>query len=202
MAARVIQFPVAAPQKLGPQKVKQRKKSKPNPEDLGQLSLFEQGGRVVNLPKGEGFFDEALRLDETSDPEAEKYYLLAIEHGERIEDSWCNLGILKSQQGQTAASIDYLTRCLQVNPRHFEAHYNLGNVYSDLGNFLLAKNHYEVAVAIMPEHPNTYYNLGLALISLKKYPEAIQTITKYLKLAPESDHGVASELLKTLKALA
>ena len=200
---KVVQFPVSPPAKLGHRKV--RKRRRPNPEDFGQLNLFSQSDdntKVVNLPTTDSFFEEALKLDENGNPEAEKYYLLAIENEESIEDAYCNLGILKSSQGDLTKAIDYLTNCLKRNPRHFEAHYNLGNVYSDLGNLELAKVHYELSAEIEPEYPNSFYNLGLVLISMKKYQEAIRSINKFVELAPSNEHEVANELIKTLNAIA
>lgn len=202
--AKVIKFPVSPPEKLGPKKVKRRKR-KPNLEDFGQLNLFDQPeneAKVINLPKSNGFFEEALILDEEGHPDAEKYYLLAIENDDLVEDAYCNLGILMSQQLQYSRSISYLSKCLLVNPRHFEAHYNLANVYSEIGNFELAKTHYEVSIEIEPEFSNTYYNLGLVLISLKDYQAAIDVIDKYIRLSPGNDHKTAFELVKTLKSFA
>jgi tetratricopeptide (TPR) repeat protein len=200
---KVVQFPVNPPEKLGPKKVRRRRK--PNPEDYGQLNMFDQlpdNTPVVSLPKAGSFFEEALQLDEDGRPEAERYYLLAIENDQSVEDAYCNLGILKSGQGDLSKAIDYLTQCLKKNPRHFEAHYNLGNVYSDLGNLELAKVHYELSTQIEPEYPNSYYNLGLVLISLKKYKDAIQSINKFVELAPSTEHQVANELIKTLNSIA
>lgn len=201
--ARIVKFPVTPPEKLGPKKVKRRRAK--DPEDLGQLNLFTQPARearIINLPKSAGFFEEALLLDEMGDPGAERYYLLAIKNNESVEDAYCNLGILTSVSRDYSKAIDYLTKSLQINPRHFEAHYNLANVYSDLGNFLLAKTHYEVAIEVEPGFSNSYYNLGLVFISLKEYKKAIEVIDNYIKLSPESDHKTASELVKTLKAFA
>lgn len=201
--AKVVQFPVNPPAKLGHRKVRRRKK--PNLEDFGQLNLFSQttdNTRVVSLPKADSFFEEALTLDEQSHPEAEKYYLLAIENEESVEDAFCNLGIMKSGQGDLTKAIDYLTNCLKRNPRHFEAHYNLGNVYSDLGNLELARVHYELSTEIEPEYPNSFYNLGLVLVSQKKYKEAIQSINKFVDLAPSTEHQLANELIKTLNSIA
>ena len=200
---KVVQFPVSPPAKLGHRKARRRKK--PNLEDLGQLNLFDQvpdNTPVLTLPKSNSFFEEALMLDEQGDQNAEKYYLLAIEHNESVEDALCNLGILKSSQGDLTKSIDYLTQCLKKSPRHFEAHYNLGNVYSELGNLELAKVHYELSTEIEPGYPNSFYNLGLVLISMKKYKEAIQSINKYVDLAPNSEHQVANELIETLNSIA
>jgi len=199
--ARVVQFPVNPPPKLGPKKARRRRK---NLEDFGQLNLFDQEDRtpVLYLPKAGSFFEEALTLDESRNPTAEKYYLLAIENDQSIDDAYCNLGILKSGQGDYKKALDYLTKCLQKNPRHFEAHYNLGNVYSELGNLDLAKIHYELSTEIEPEYPNSFYNLGLVLISMKKYQEAIYSINKYVELAPSSEHQTANELIKTLNSIA
>ncbi len=201
--ARIVQFPVNTPAKLGPKKARRRKK--PNLEDYGQLNMFDQlqdNTPIVSLPKAGSFFEEALKLDEQGSVEAEKFYLLAIENEQSVEDALCNLGILKSSRGDLTQAINYLTQCLKKNPRHFEAHYNLGNVYSDLGNLKLAKVHYELSVEIEPDYPNSYYNLGLALISLKRYKEAIQSINKYVELAPSNEHKIANELIKTLNAIA
>ncbi|MEP5613589.1 MAG: tetratricopeptide repeat protein [Cyclobacteriaceae bacterium] len=201
--AKVVQFPVNPPAKLGHRKV--RKRRRPNLEDFGQLNLFSQSDdavKVVALPTSDSFFEEALVLDEQGSEDAEKFYLLAIENNESSEDAYCNLGIMKSGQGDLTKAIDYLTKCLKMNPRHFEAHYNLGNVYSDLGNLELAKVHYELSTEIEPEYPNGFYNLGLVLISLKKYQEAIQCINKYVELAPSTEHQIANELIKTLNSIA
>lgn len=201
--ARVIQFPVTPPAKLGNKRVRRRKK--PNLEDYGQLNIFDQledKTPVFALHGSHTFFEKALSLDEEGDAEAEKFYLLAIEKEEAVEDALCNLGILKSGQGELSQAIDYLTKCLQRNPRHFEAHYNLGNVYSDAGNLELAKVHYELSTQIDPTYPNSFYNLGLVLISLKKYREAIDRINTYVTLAPQAEHQVANELIKTLNSIA
>ncbi|MEP1095658.1 MAG: tetratricopeptide repeat protein [Cyclobacteriaceae bacterium] len=200
---KVVQFPVNPPAKLGHRRV--RKRRRPNLEDFGQLNLFSQSDdttKIVALPTSDSFFEEALLLDEQGDQNAEKFYLLAIENNESGEDAYCNLGIMKSSQGDLTKAIDYLTKCLKMNPRHFEAHYNLGNVYSDLGNLELAKVHYELSTEIEPEYPNGFYNLGLVLISLKKYEDAIQCINKYVELAPSTEHQIANELIKTLNSIA
>ncbi len=202
---RIVKFPVSPPEKLGPKKVRKKKNRKPDPEDFGQLNLFAQPpkeGKVVSFPQSDSFFEEALILDEEGNPEAEKFYLLAIKNKESEVDAYCNLGILKSQQNDLAKSIDYLTKCLELEPRHFEAHYNLANVYSDMGNYKLSKTHYEVSINIDPDFPNSYYNLGLVLISMKAYKEAIEAIDQYIQCSPDGDLKVANELIKTLKSFA
>ncbi len=198
MMAKVVQFPVAPPAKLGPQKA--RRKRKPNLEDFGQLNLFNQSseGKVRQL-QDDNYFELAMKMDEADNPEAERYYLLAIGSGQSVGDAHCNLGILYSKQDAYPKAIDHLSKCLQQSPRHFEAHYNLGNVYSEVGNYPLARTHYQVAIEIAPDFPNSHYNLALVLISDKAYKEAQQHLQKYISLSPGFDHGVAKDLIKTLE---
>jgi len=200
--SKIVKFPVVSqPQKLGPKKVRQRKRV--NLEDFGQLNLFDQAmeTKVISLHQAGKYFEEALSLDEKNDPRAEDFYLLAIEHNQSKADAFCNLGILKNEAQKSSEAINYLTKCLEIDPRHFEAHYNLANLYSDLGNLPLAKVHYEVAIQIQPEYPNCYFNIGLVLISMKRFNEAVDNIKKYIELSPESDHHTANELISTLTAL-
>ena len=196
---KVVKFPLRTPEKFGNRRI--RKKRKVDLEDFGQLNLFE-AGKVVALSVEQSYFEQALSRDENNDPAAEQLYLKAIDKGESVEDAYCNLGVLKSAQKDSTTAIDFLTRCLQLNPRHFEAHYNLGNVYSDIGNLPLAKVHYELATQILPEAPNAYYNLGLVLISLKAYAEAIDCLDKYINLNPANGTETARQLITTLTAIA
>jgi len=197
--AKVIQFPIQAPEKLGNRKI--RKKRKPDLEEYGQLNLFDSG-KVVSLPGDRSYFEEALHQDEHGLEGAEEMYKLAIRAEECVEDALCNLAVIRSAKGDRIGAVDYLTQCLERSPRHFEAHYNLGNVYSEIGNLNLAKSHYELAVQIAPEYPNAHYNLGLVLISLKQYKRAIAYINEYIKLSPSQEISKAKELLSTLNAIA
>lgn len=201
--ARIVQFPISPPAKLGHKKARKRRKK--SLEDYGQLNIFDSAPDttpVFLLPKNQSFFEEAIALDEQGNPDAERYYLLAIENHDSLSDAYCNLGILKANKEKHSEAINYLTKCLEVNPRHFEAHYNLGNIYSDLGNLSLAKVHYEIAIEIEPEYPNSHYNLALVMISLKEYREAIHHINKFVSFSPGSEHPIANELIKTLNAIA
>lgn len=198
--AKIVAFPITTPDKLGPKRARKRR---PDLEELGQLNLFERQAILMSRSSEESFFESAMRHDDSGDfEEAKRLYALAIERGESKADALCNLGILASQADLHSQAIDYLTKALAEEPRHFEAHYNLANVYSDIGNSELSKIHYEMAIQIMPEFPNTYYNLGLVLISLKKFPQAAAVIDQYIALSPDRDDRIAEELIKTLKAFA
>ncbi len=195
--AKVIQFPGAQPEKFGP--IRARKKKGKGLEKHGQLNLFT-GGKVIALHQL-SLFEEALALDDHGDLDAAKSgYLKAIGAEENIADAYCNLGIIEFQQEHHVLAIDYLSRALEINPRHFEAHYNLANVYGEIGNFKLAKAHYAISIQIEPEFANSYFNMGLTLAMNKEYKEAIQILESYIRQSPTEDHNHIISLLDKLKS--
>jgi tetratricopeptide (TPR) repeat protein len=197
--AKVIQFHLnSTPEKFGPQRaLKKNGKTPPKP---GQLNLFTSG-KVIRLNQL-STFEEALMVDERGDSKAaHSIYLKAIEQEDCIADSYCNLGILESQDGNHPKAISYFTLALKADPRHSEAHYNLANLYAEVGNFPLAKIHYEIAQEIEPSFPNSYFNLGLTLALMKEYNEAIKVLTTYKTLAPDEEHHQTNDLIFKLSGL-
>ena len=193
--AKVIKFPIVAPEKFGPQRV--LKKTEDKPKKAGQLNLFT-GGKVIPLNRL-STFEEALILDEQGDQStARTRYLQAIKDGDASADAYCNLGIIEYQGGNLTRAVDYFTLSLKFDPRHFEAHYNLANLYADAGNALLAKMHYKIAIEMEPSFPNSYFNLGLTLALNKEFEEAISAINHYRTLTPDGDHTQANELIMKL----
>ena len=192
--AKVVKFPVQTPEKFGFKPV--RKKKATRPEKHGQLNLFT-GGKLVKLNQLSPF-EEALIFDEQENPKAKELYQKAIEAGDCIADSYCNLGILESQEKNYSKAIDCFTLCLKEEPRHFEAHYNLANLYAELGNFPLAKVHYQMSIEVEPDFPNSHFNLGLTLAMNKEIEEAILSLMNYRRLAPTEDRSHVEELIENL----
>jgi tetratricopeptide (TPR) repeat protein len=198
--AKIIQFHAnPTPEKFGPQRARKGKAAK-EIRKPGQLNLFT-GGKVVKL-NHLSTFEEALMLDEQGDKRtARLHYVKAIEQEDSVGDSYCNLGILEWQDGNTTKAIDYFTLALKHQPRHYEAHYNLANLYAEVGNFGLAKVHYAISMEIEPAFYNCYYNLGLTLAMNKEYAEAVDVLKKYRRLTPAEDHRITDDLIIKLGGL-
>jgi tetratricopeptide (TPR) repeat protein len=192
--AKIIQFPVnPTPEKFGLQRVL-KNKGGDNTKRKSQLNLFTTG-KLVKLNQL-STFEEALMLDEQDDKKSARIaYLRAIQEEDSVADSFCNLGIIESQEGNYPKAIDCFTQALKNNPRHYEAHYNLANLYAEVGNFSLAKVHYEIAIELEPSFPNSFFNLGLTLAMLKKYAEAVKILATYRELSPEDDHQQTNDLI-------
>lgn len=193
--AKVVKFPIPTPEKFGPQRV--RKKKETPPPKHGQLNLFT-GAKVIRLNKLTDF-EEALIIDDQGDNQAaRRLYLKAIETGDALADSFCNLGIIEWQDGQQTKAINYFTLSLQHDPRHFEAHYNLANLYGEIGNFPLAIAHYKISIEVQPTFPNGYFNLGLTLAMNKQFNEAISILNQYREFVSPVDHQQAEDLIQKL----
>ena len=195
--AKVVKFPGPAPEKFGLQRVGKKEKEKKEPTKPGQLPLF-MGAKVVKLSKLSSF-EEALLQDENNNlKSARELYQKAISEGDNLSDAYCNLGILESVEGNHTKAIDCFTQCLKVDPRHYEAHYNLANLYAEVGNYSLAKFHYGISIEIEPTFPNSYFNLGIALALNKEFDEAVRLLYQYRQLSFGEDHAYTDELIRQL----
>lgn len=191
---KVIAFPGQGSEKFGFKPV--AKKRLGLPDKNGQLNLFA-GAKVINLHTLSAF-EEALMMDEQHDDTAKELYLKAIEAGDSVADAYCNLGILESQKKNTTIAIDYFTKSLKEDPRHYEAHYNLANLYAEVGNWILAKLHYELSITIEPQFPNSYFNLALTLAMNGEKSEAVQALFQYKTRVPVAEQYAADELIESL----
>lgn len=193
---KVIQFPGSSPEKVGFKPVRKKRKSTEIP---GQLDLFS-GGKIRSL-HSLSVFEEALMLDEGGDNRARvrEQYLKAVESGDSVADAYCNLGILESEEQHNIQAIDYFTKSLKDDPRHYEAHYNLANLYAEIGDLPLAKIHYQMAITIEPDFPNSYFNLALTLAMNKDAQGAINALLIYRDLVPQEDRNQAEQLIDNLR---
>jgi len=106
---------------------------------------------------------------------------------------------MESRAGRTTAAFDCFKEALKYEPRHFESHYNLGNLYFEAEELRPAQLHYEVAAELDDEFPNVYFNLGLVNALIGDFEAAIQSLTDYKELVPESEHAKANELLANIR---
>jgi tetratricopeptide (TPR) repeat protein len=198
--AQILKFPAQA-SKLGYSRVKRRGKAAENPN---QLALFPAPTvQILNFSPDLRPFEQALLYDERGDARAAELYAKAIEKEDCVADAYCNLGIIESQNGNSAKAFDCFTTSLKHNPRHSEAHYNLANLYFDLNDFRLAQAHYEMAGEVDPSFANAYFNLALVQAINNDLAGAMGALAKYRALVSESDGRIAEELLQSLnKSLA
>jgi len=156
------------------------------------LNLFpEPAAQILSLESGLSWFEQALMLDERGDLKAEDLYTKAIQEQDCVADAYCNLGIIKSQQGDGLKAFDCFTASLKHDPRHSEAHYNLGNLYFEANDFRLAQIHFEMACQIDPAFANAYFNLSLVQAINNDFSAALTALSKYQLLVPKEEGRIA-----------
>jgi tetratricopeptide (TPR) repeat protein len=192
----IVPFPMEAVRRLGHQRVEKRRPNRL--EQKGQLNLFRPAwGEVLEIPS-EHPFEQALLYDEQGDDRAAEMYERAISRGDDVADAYCNLGIIRSREGDAVAAFDCFTKSLENDERHLESHYNLANLYFEQGDLNLAKLHYEIARSINDSFPSVYFNLGLVYAIQEDYGAAVDALRRYKDLAPE-EGGQVNDLLLCLE---
>src|SRR4030095_5345356 len=200
--ANIIEFPIQKPGQSGLKKV--RKGKEVEFTRTNQMDLFSQKSPETNIfimPSSLSPFEEALMLDEKGDPDAIEAYKKAVELNDLPADSYCNLGILEYESGNTVKAIDSFTKSLKNDPRHFESHYNLANLYSELGNLPLAKTHYEFARELKPDFPDTCFNLGLVYAMIRDFESAIKILSEYKEMVSAEDSSNAEKLIESIRKI-
>jgi tetratricopeptide (TPR) repeat protein len=193
--ANVIQLYEEPESKIGFTRASRKKKK----GEKDQLSLFNGDAPVIKLPFRYKTFDQALFLDERKDPFAIEAYKKAIEAGDFVADSYCNLGILYSEHGEWEGAYDCFSRALLNDARHHEAHFNLANLYFDRNDLRLAKLHYEMANIIEPYFANSYFNLALLNATVGDFDSAVECFERYITLVPEDEGKKAAEFIENIK---
>ena len=107
--------------------------------------------------------------------------------------------MIESKEGGVEQAFGCFRNALKQDQQHWESHYNLANLYFDTEEYRPARVHYELAAEIEPEFRNIYFNLGLVLAIDEEFELAIDALSRYRKLAPDSEAGAAEDLLVHLR---
>ncbi len=192
--AQILKLPFQA-SKLGYKRVRRRCK----PADPNQLDLFSAPpAQILKFDSGLSPFEQALLFDERGDHRAAELYTQAIERDDCVADSFCNLGIIETQQGNNLKAFDCFTSALKHNPRHSEAHYNLGNLYFDQNDFRLAQLHFEMAGECDPDFANAFFNLALVHAINCETAATLRALARYQQLVSEPEARAAVETIENL----
>ncbi|MBI1191547.1 MAG: tetratricopeptide repeat protein [Bacteroidetes bacterium] len=170
------------------------------------LRQFSKPGTYIQVTRSllgdvQSPFEQALRLQDQNDPRAIAWYRKAIQAGEGVADSWCNLGILESGAGWKSRAMHCFQQAIRVEPRHFDAHYSLANLYYDNGELDLARIHYGIAAEISPDHPPLLHQQAMLALLDQQYATAISLLRRYTLLA-EDPHSRdrAARLIQRIRA--
>ena len=142
-------------------------------------------------------FALAEALDERRDPDALGFYRAAIALRPQASAAHYNLGMLLSAQKRNDEAIESFQRAVALDPNNWKPHASLARILCRQDRFEEARLHASVAAGIAPEEPFVYGILGLALRSLGRTAEALESYRRGLDLLPEGSDlraGFAADL--------
>jgi len=145
-------------------------------------------------------FEQALRLQDQNDSRASLWYRKAIQAGEGVADSWCNLGIMESGAGWKSRALHCFRQAIRVEPRHFGAQYSLANLYYDNGELDLARLHYKIASEISSDYPPLLHQEAMLALLDRHYTEAISLLRRYILLVDGQGRIRAERLIQRISA--
>ena len=141
-------------------------------------------------------YNELNRKDD-----AEREFLLALEDPAypTPEKARLNLGVLYATQGRIEETIEQLRTAVEIDPKYYQAHYELASVLDRTGKLDEAAREYEVATPAYRSSAEFHYRIGFAYMRLGDVDKAKRHLNRVLELSPGSRNAVrADELLKTL----
>lgn len=142
-------------------------------------------------------YDRLERRDE-----AEAAYRKALEDRSypTPEKVHMNLGLLYGAQGRDEEAVASLRRAVEINPKYYQAHYELASLLDRLGQLEEAASEYDVAAPAYRNSGEFFYRSGFVLFKLGDHEEARVRLERVRELAPGSTHAVkASDVLKLIE---
>ena len=170
-------------------------KSEENEGDLPNINDFRKG--VERIPTTELFKKAMEFYDKKDDSRALVVFDRCIKLGINTETSYYKRANCKTTLGQVNSAIEDLENTLRLNPKHYEANFNLGSLYFDNANYNRAADYYQKAVLLNPRSDNGFYRLAATYQKMGMKSVAFQNCQKSLLINPNNPY--AQELLSTLK---
>jgi len=95
---------------------------------------------------------------------------------------------------------NYYQKAVDLSPDDPDAHYNLGACLTNTGEQDAALEHFLKTAALKPDYADAFYQMGTIYIGRNMVPEAVQSLEKFLELAPAHEKApLAKQLLQYLK---
>jgi tetratricopeptide (TPR) repeat protein len=111
-------------------------------------------------------------------PTAIKFYVKALELSQGDQDIEYKLAQSFAKAGQRDEAIKSLEDLIQSNPLRPEIYEFLARLYQTSKNFERALENYQQALLLAPDRPENYLHTAGMQLDLKKYDDAIATLTE------------------------
>ena len=134
-----------------------------------------------------GLGSACLKIQKIGEARAhfEQVTTLHATYPDTLPNAWNNLGLLATQEGNTAAAIPFFEEALRLNSEHFIALVNLGNAYRQQKQWDDARKTLARALTTKPDDPEANYSLGMVYAQLDDTAQAFDYLQKALKSRPD-----------------
>ncbi len=94
----------------------------------------------------------------------------------------------------------YYQKAVDLSPDDPDAHFNLGACLTNTGENDAALEHFRKTTELKADYADAYYQMGTIYIGKNMVPEAVQSLEKFLAIAPTHEKApLAKQLLDYLK---
>ena len=128
------------------------------------------------------------------------FFKKAIAINPNYLESYINIGLLYSKEGNAKKAISYYEKAIAIDADFTEEHYNLGMVYAEKGKLDKAISEFKTCVSINPELAKAHLQLGTAYLSKGVNSKAADHFYKAeLLFLKRDDKGSALKACEGLK---
>jgi tetratricopeptide (TPR) repeat protein len=170
---------------------------KPEENEQESYNISDFRKEVDRIPTAELFKKAMEFYDKKDDVKALAVFDRCIKLGINSETSYYKRGNCKTALGQIIGAIADLENTIRLNPKHYEASFNLGGLYFDKSNYDKAADYYQKAILLNPRSDNGFYRLAATYQKMGMKNAALQNCQKSLQINPNNQY--AKELLGNLK---
>jgi Tfp pilus assembly protein PilF/4-amino-4-deoxy-L-arabinose transferase-like glycosyltransferase len=119
------------------------------------------------------------------------------ERGPFEAEIYFGAGAYRDRQGRQAEAFALYQRALELEPRFYEAHYNVAVLHAQQQRPEQAATHYRAAIEIDPRQADARLGLGVALLDLGRSADALVEVQAAAELEPDraSSHYLLGRLL-------
>jgi superkiller protein 3 len=142
-------------------------------------------------------YDRSGRKDE-----AEREYRLALAAPTypTPAKTYLNLGLLYASQGRDEDAIHEYRKAVEIDPKYYQAHFELAALLDRTGRLDEAVREYEVAAPGYPSSGDYFYRLGFGYFRLGDRSKAREKLLRAIEVSPGSEAAAKSDdLLKVIR---
>lgn len=151
-----------------------------------RLESYEKALQI-DPRNGLAWFNKANVLSTSKHIEALECLNRSLSCDPSYAPAWDLKGTVLSELGLPEEAVSCHQEAIRLDPRDWQAHYNLGNAWVAIERLNEARESYEQATRLNPGFATAWYNLALTALRLGQPAQALALFDRYVSIAPAQD---------------